>query len=62
MLDEFALRLDFCFPSTFTERIQFLFICSLSSHVESLAFKVWHDHVRHLIQTANFKSDENTAT
>jgi hypothetical protein len=64
LLDEFvnlANPSDFCFPSTFTERMQFLFICGLSLRVESLAFKVWRDHIRHMIQTANFKYDENNS-
>jgi hypothetical protein len=64
LLDEFvnlANPSDFCFPSTFTERMQFLFMCCMSERVESLAFKVWRDHIRHLIQTANFKSDENNS-
>jgi hypothetical protein len=64
LLDEFVNLADpsyFCSPSTFTERMQFLFICGLSSRVEALAFKVWRDHIRHLIQTANFKSDENNS-
>jgi len=64
LLDEFvnlANPSDFCFPSTFTERMQFLIMCGLSLRVEALAFKVWRDHIRHLIQTANFKSDENNS-
>ena len=59
LLDEFINLADpsscFCSPSTFTERMRFLFMCCMSSRVEGLAFKVWRDHVRHLIQTAIFK-------
>ena len=64
LLDEFvnlADPSDLCFESTFTERMQFLFMCCMLSRVEGLAFKVWRDHIRHLIQTANFKSDENNS-
>jgi len=64
LLDEFvnlADPSDFCFSSTFTERMQFLIMCGLSLRVEGLAFKVWRDHISHLIQTANFKSDENNS-
>ena len=64
LLDEFvnlANPSDFCFPSIFAERMQYLFMCCMSERVESLPFKVWHDHIRHLIQTANFKSDENNS-
>ena len=59
LLDEFINLADpsscFCSPSTFTERMRFLFMCCMSSRVEGLAFKVWRDHIRHLIQTAIFK-------
>jgi hypothetical protein len=30
-------------------------MCGMSERVEALAFKIWRDHIRHLIQTADFK-------
>jgi hypothetical protein len=39
----------------FQKRMKFLFICGMSTHVESLAFKVWRDKITNMIQTANFQ-------
>jgi len=64
LLDEFINLADpsyFCSPSTFTERMRFLFMCCMSSRVEGLAFKVWRDHIRHMIQIANFKWNKNVS-
>jgi hypothetical protein len=38
----------------FQKRMKFLFICGMSTHVESLAFKVWRDHITNMIQAATF--------
>jgi hypothetical protein len=61
LLDEFVKPSYVCFSFTFTERMHFLFICGMSLHVEALAFKRWRDHIRHMIQTADFKCDENNS-
>jgi hypothetical protein len=55
LLDEFVNPSDFCFESTFTERINFLFICGLSTRVKSLVFTVWRNCISNTIQTAEFK-------
>ena len=45
----------------FQERKRFLFMCGMSSRVEALPFKVWRDHITHMIRTFNFRRD-NSAT
>ena len=58
LLDEFvnlANPSDFCFPSTFAERIRFLFFCGMSERVEALPFKVWRNYITAMIQTADYK-------
>jgi hypothetical protein len=54
LLDEFVDPSELCFESTFTERMQFLLICGMSDRVETLPFKVWRDHISHMIRTAVF--------
>ena len=54
LLDEFAVRSDLCFQSTFTNRMQFLFTWGMSSRVEALAFKVWRDFITNMIRSAEF--------
>jgi hypothetical protein len=53
---------EFAKPSAFhlsvvllQEQMRFLFLCGMSDRVEALAFKVWRDHIKHMIHTANFK-------
>ena len=41
--------------------MQFLFMCGLSEHVEALAFKVWRDHITSMIQTADYKWQEDNS-
>jgi hypothetical protein len=55
LLDEFAVRSDLCFQSAFTNRMQFLFTCGMSSRLGALAFKVWRDCITNMIQTADYK-------
>ena len=57
LLNKFAVHSDNIPLSgaPFQERMQFLFMCGLSSRVEALAFKVWRDHMTNMIQTADFK-------
>ena len=43
----------------FQEQMRFLFMCGISERMEALAFKVWHDHIRHKIQTADFICTSN---
>ena len=38
----------------FQERMRFLFICGMSDRMETLPFKVWRDHISHMIRTAVF--------
>ena len=45
----------------FQEQMRFLFLCGLSDHVEALAFKVWRNHIRHMIQTADFECNEDNS-
>jgi hypothetical protein len=55
LLDDFAMPSNCNFQSIFTQRMQFLFMCGLSEHVDALAFKVWRNHITKMIQTADFK-------
>jgi hypothetical protein len=57
LLDKFAHYSSHIFfdGAPFQERMQFLFKFGLSSHVEALAFKVWHDHITSTIHTADFQ-------
>jgi len=55
LLDEFAVRSDLCFQSPFQERMRFLFICGMSDRMEALPFKVWRDHISHMIRFAVFE-------
>ena len=43
----------------FQERLQFLVMCGMSSRVEALAFKVLRDCITNMIQTADYKRDED---
>jgi hypothetical protein len=43
----------------FQEQMCFLFMCGISECMKALAFKVWRDHVRHKIQTADFICTSN---
>jgi hypothetical protein len=52
LLDKFASNSQFSFPTRFQRRMQFLFMCGISAHVESLAFKVWRDCITSMIQTS----------
>jgi hypothetical protein len=61
LLDEFAVHSYFCFQSTFTNRMQILFICGMSDRVEALPFKVWRDHISHMIRTAVFEWRRNNS-
>jgi len=47
------------FGGLFQERMRFLFTCGMSDRVETLAFKVWRDHIPKMIQTASFGWGEN---
>jgi hypothetical protein len=55
LLDEFVDPSELCFESPFQERMRFLFICGMSDHMEALPFKVWRDHISHMICTAVFE-------
>ena len=55
LLDEFVVRSDLCFQSTFTNRMRFLVMCGMSERVEALPFKVWRDHITNMIRTAVFE-------
>jgi len=62
LLDEFAVRSELCFQSLFTNRMQFLFMCGISSRVEALAFKIWRDHITNMIHTADYKRSMDNST
>jgi hypothetical protein len=56
LLDEFSLPSTFSFTGLpFQERMRFLFMCGLSTHVEALPFKIWRDCISNMIQTSNFQ-------
>jgi hypothetical protein len=45
----------------FQERMRFLFTCGMSLRVEALPFEAWRDHTMNVIQTAEFKLEENNS-
>jgi hypothetical protein len=60
LLDEFASNSNVSFSGAPNqERMQFLVMCGLSECVEALAFKVWRDCITNMIQTADYKWDED---
>jgi hypothetical protein len=61
LLDELSLPSRFSFQSTFTERMQFLFMCGVSERVEALAFKVWRDHITNMILIAAFERNRDNS-
>jgi hypothetical protein len=56
LLDEFVKPSDFYTNELFQERMRFLVMCGMSERVEGLAFKVWRDHIRQMIHTADFNA------
>jgi hypothetical protein len=61
LLDKFAQPSCVSFEGApFQERMQFLFMCSMSDRVEALAFKVWRDHNTNMIQTSTLKTVKTT--
>jgi hypothetical protein len=59
LLDEFVKLSDFYTDELFQERMRFLVMCGMSERVNALAFKVWRDHVRQMIHTADFNAEED---
>jgi hypothetical protein len=60
LLDEFVTSSYVFFEEDlFQERMKFLFMCGMSERVEALAFKVWRNHITSMIQSADFKYDED---
>jgi hypothetical protein len=63
LLDKFASSSHYSLNDIlFQKHMQFLFMCGMSERVETLAFKVWRDHITNMIHTAAFVHDgDNTA-
>jgi hypothetical protein len=61
LLDKFAEPTIIPFSDKLQERLQFLFMCGMTECVEALPFKVWRDHITVMIQTADFKSNEDNS-
>jgi hypothetical protein len=60
LLDKFTRPSKVFFDGAlFQERMQFLFMCGMSERVETLAFKVWRDHITNMIHSADFEWDED---
>jgi hypothetical protein len=59
LLEKFAQ--PFSFGAPFQKRMRFHFMCGLTSRVEALAFKVWRDHITSMIQTADYKWQEDNS-
>ena len=45
----------------FQKLMQFLSMCGMSTHVESLAFKVWRDPITNMFQAATFDSSSDNS-
>ena len=56
LLDKFTMpsHVSSC-DDLFTERMQFLCICGMSSRVKALPFEVWRDCIFDMIHTADYK-------
>jgi hypothetical protein len=55
LLDKFAEPSNCAFPGVrFHERMRFLLMCGMSDHVEALEFRMWRNHIKNMIHTANF--------
>ena len=56
LLDKFTMpsHVSSC-DDLFTERMQFLYICGMSSRVKALPFEVWRDCIFDMIHTADYK-------
>ena len=52
LLDKFARPSCQSVRTCFHKRMQFLVMCGMSAHVESLAFKVWRDYITSMIHNA----------
>jgi hypothetical protein len=62
LLNEFARPSPVSFHGAmFQRRMRFLFICGMSDRMEALPFKVWRDHISHMIQTSTFKCIEDNS-
>jgi hypothetical protein len=61
LLEMFAQPSRLSFSTEFRERVQFLFMCGMSSRVEALAFKLWRDYITSTIHTADFQWNENNS-
>lgn len=59
LLNKFAGVSDVSFAELFTERMQFLYICGMSSRVKALPFEVWRDCIFDMIHTADYKWMKN---
>jgi hypothetical protein len=60
LLDKFAeLSIYSLSGVPFCERMRFLFICGMSDHVEALEFRLWRNHIKNMIHTADFEWDED---
>ena len=59
LLDVFASNVHISFQSTFKQRMQFLTMCGMSTNVESLPFKVWHDYITNAIYSVEFLWSDN---
>jgi hypothetical protein len=54
LLDVFVKPSEFYTSELFQERMRFLVACGMLERVDTLAFKVWSDHIRQMIHTADF--------
>ena len=54
LLDEFAKPSVSFNGGLFQGRMRFLVTCSMSERVETLAFKLWRDHITNMIHTTDF--------
>jgi hypothetical protein len=61
LLNKFTQPSNHNFRAPFQQQMLYFVMCGMSDHVEALAFKVWRDYIRNMIQTANFQCNtDNT--
>jgi hypothetical protein len=61
LLNDFMRPSNVCFQSIFTERMQLLVTCGMSTRVEGLPFKVWRDHITKMIKTSKFEFNRDNS-
>jgi hypothetical protein len=61
LLNKFTQPSNRNFRAPFQQQMLYLVMCGMSDRVEALAFKVWRDYIRNMIQTANYQCNTDNS-